>query len=76
VGFDVSYRSPGEGLVRLDREGRLEVDGQPVATGGYPRFDNPFTSVAEGGSVLRLADGAGAFVLDLGAGRRGAEGDR
>lgn len=73
VGFDVSYRSPGEGVLRLDREGRLEVDGQPVATSGYPRFDNPFTSVSAGGSVVRLADGAGAFVLDLGAGTREVE---
>ncbi len=57
-------------MLRLDREGRLEVDGHPVATSGYPRFDNPFTSVSAGGTVVRLADGAGAFVLDLGAGTR------
>ena len=73
VGFDVSYRSPAEGVLRLDREGRLEVDGRHVATSGYPRFDNPFTSVAEGGSVVRLADDSGTFLLDLAAGTRQVE---
>lgn len=69
-GFAVRYRSPAEGLVELDADASLRVDGDPVAIDGYPRFANPFTTVAGGDPVVTIADEAGAFTLDLAAGTR------
>ena len=69
-GFDVAYESPAEGALRLDRVGGLMVDGRPVAIDGYPRFDNPFTSVETGQPIVAIAGAEGSFVLDLAAGTR------
>ena len=69
-GFEVDYRSPAEGRVQLDWAGPLVVDGREVAIGPAPRFENRFTTLDDGGRKLTVSDGAGAFVLDLGAGTR------
>ncbi|MDQ3106349.1 MAG: hypothetical protein M3Q68_00895 [Actinomycetota bacterium] len=70
LGFDVDYGSPAEGRIQLDREGALHVAGGRVAVDGYPRFDNPFTVAAQGEPIITIADGLGAFALDLAAGTR------
>jgi hypothetical protein len=71
-GFEVDYVSPAEGRLQLGWEGPLLVDGDEVPVGGHPRFDNPFTRVEAGETVLTIADGAGSFTVDLGAGTRRA----
>ncbi|HEX2577863.1 MAG TPA: hypothetical protein VHK88_16050 [Aquihabitans sp.] len=69
-GFDVAYRSPAEGRIEVGWTGPLLVEGQEVAIAGYPRFDNPFATVATGDPVVAIADDAGSFTLDLAAGTR------
>lgn len=69
-GFDVAYASPSEGDLEVGWEGPLRVDGQDVAIDGYPRMDNPFTSVATGETTFPIADDEGTWVLDLAAGTR------
>jgi len=70
-GFAVRYASPAEGVVEVDPDGSLRVDGEAVAIDGYPRFANPFSTVAGGDPELTIADDLGAFTLDLAAGTRG-----
>ena len=70
LGFDVAYDSPGEGRIGLDAEGRLSIDGQTVAVDGYPRFDNPFTSIASGAAAVPISVAGGTLVLDLAGGTR------
>ncbi len=70
-GFRVRYHSPAEGRLELDMSGPLLVDGNEVAVDGYPRFDNPYTRVERGDTVVRIRDGSGTFTLDLAAGTRG-----
>ncbi|HVF31654.1 MAG TPA: hypothetical protein VM933_01345, partial [Acidimicrobiales bacterium] len=66
------YDSPAEGRLRLEHDGGLSVDGEPVPISGYPRMANPWTTVDAGQPVVRLADDHGVFVLDLDAGTRRA----
>ena len=69
-GFDVDYRSPAEGRLRLERDGRLEVAGEPVSAGPYPRVDSPFASVSTGEGTVAIAGDGGRWVLDLQRGSR------
>lgn len=70
-GFTVTYGSPAEGTLELGWEGPLRVDGREVPVHGYPRFDNPFSTVAAGETTVTIADAEGSFTLDLSAGARG-----
>lgn len=70
AGFDVGYTSPAEGRLELGWAGPLRVDGQEVAIDGYPRFENPFSTVPEGGTVVPITDAVDGFTLDLAAGTR------
>ncbi len=74
-GFDVRYPSPSEGVLEVGWTGPLRVDGREVPIGDHPRFDNPFTQVATGSTEVVIDDGAGAYRLDLAAGRRGPSAD-
>jgi hypothetical protein len=65
LGFDVDFASPAEGRLVLAAQGGLTVDGRPVPLDGYPRFDNPFTSVDPGAPEVPIAVDAGVLVLDL-----------
>lgn len=70
AGFQVRYASPAEGQLELGWTGPLRVAGEELAITGYPRFDNPFTTVPSGDSVVRIQDEEGVFVLDLANGTR------
>ncbi len=41
-GLSVRYRAPGVGEARVSWDDPLTIDGAPVATAGYDRFDNPY----------------------------------
>jgi hypothetical protein len=62
-GFDVTYRSPSQGLMQFSTTGPLTVDGSTVDLHPTARFDNPFgrtgaddtrVTISEGGASLRL----------------------
>lgn len=69
-GFTVSYDSPTEGPLGFSSAGPLTVDGEEVAIGGYPRFDNPWSRTPFESRVIRIADGGEELVLDFDAVRR------
>jgi hypothetical protein len=64
-GFDVSYRSPTEGIVQFGTTGPLRVDGADVALDAGKRYDNSWALADFGASTIRIADTAGALSLDF-----------
>jgi hypothetical protein len=69
-GFDVSYASPSQGMIRFGWDGPAEVDGQEVAVGNHPRFDNPWSQTEFGSPRTKIEiDGIGVD-LDFEAGTR------
>jgi hypothetical protein len=70
AGFSVRYRSPSAGVIESGPDAPLRVDGAEVPIRHDARFDNPFTRIARGAIVVPIDDGAGGWVLDLGAGTR------
>jgi hypothetical protein len=71
-GFDVSYASPTEGLVRFGTTGPLTVNGKPVALDTGKRYDNPWALVPFGSQQLTIADKAGTLALDFATSTRTA----
>jgi hypothetical protein len=69
-GFGVRYESPAEGLVEWRRDTGLLVDGAPVDLEHDHRFDNPYTSIRRGETVVPIRDDVGGWELDLAAGTR------
>ncbi len=73
-GFDVRYDSPSEGLMRFGTTGQLSVKGRDIALNGYPRMDNPFTTVAFEGRRMALRAGDLSLTLDTKSWTRTAAG--
>ena len=42
VGYNIEYRSPTQGLVKVTWDGPMTVNGQSIDLGSYARFDNDF----------------------------------
>jgi hypothetical protein len=53
-GFAVRYESPAEGIVEWRRGAPLLVDGAAVSLEYEHRFDNPYTSVRRGDTVVPI----------------------
>ncbi|CAN5582103.1 hypothetical protein BH18ACT1_BH18ACT1_13220 [soil metagenome] len=75
-GFDVRYRSPGEGVLELGWDTPLRIDGEEVALDGYPRYDNPWATVPFDSLRYELRDGDVSLTLDFESGTRDADGPR
>ena len=71
-GFDVSYASPTEGLVRFGTTGPLTVKGRSVALDTGQRYDNPWALVPFGSQQMTIADTAGSLKLDFATASRTA----
>jgi hypothetical protein len=69
-GFGIRYESPAEGIVEWRRDEPLSVNGSAVDLEHDQRFDNPFTSIRRGDTVVPITDDGGGWVLDLAAGTR------
>jgi hypothetical protein len=69
-GFGVRYESPAEGIVEWRRGDPLLVDGAVVDLEHDHRFDNPYTSIGRGETVVPISEDGGGWELDLGAGTR------
>jgi hypothetical protein len=69
-GFGVRYESPSEGTVEWRRGAPLMINGSAVSVEYDHRFDNPYTSIGRGETVVPIRDARGGWVLDLGAGTR------
>lgn len=42
LGYNVSYKSPSQGRVKVRWDGEFEVDGEEIDLGDYDRFDNKY----------------------------------
>ena len=65
------YSSPAEGELASSPTVPLSVDGAEVSIRDGARFRNRYTEVGAEATTVPIADEAGAWVLDLAAGRRG-----
>ena len=70
LGFDVTYASPANGTMGLGWTGPLTVDGTEVALHGEARVDNPFSTVPQGSSQVRISEAGATVDLDLASGTR------
>ena len=64
----VRYESPAEGTVEWRRGAPLMVGGSAVSLEYDHRFDNPYTSIAHGETVVPISRDRGGWELDLGSG--------
>lgn len=69
-GFGVRYESPSEGIVEWRRGEPLRIDGSTVQLETDHRFDNPYTSIRRGETVVPILDDHGGWELDLASGTR------
>ncbi len=69
-GFDVSYMSPSQGLIRFGWDGPPEVDGNAVTVGDHPRFDNPWSQTAFDSRQTRIEIDGYGVNLDFETGTR------
>jgi hypothetical protein len=69
-GFVVRYESPAEGTIESRPDAPLLVDGVAVRLGHDRRFDNPYTSIARGETIVPIRDDVGGWALDLAIGTR------
>lgn len=69
-GFDVSYRSPTEGLITFGTTGPFTVDGAEVPLRVDARYDNPWSHTPFDAPVVEIADEHGGVTLDFTTGTR------
>jgi hypothetical protein len=69
-GFDVAYTSPSQGELTFGWKAPLTVDGDDVPIDGYPRYDNPFATVAFDARRYTVRAGGHRLELDFEAGTR------
>lgn len=67
VSFDngrVAYRSPSQGILEFGWNGPLLQNGQPVALGGYPRYESPWVSADFPAETVSFRQATHALALD------------
>ena len=69
-GFDVSYASPSQGMIRFGWDGPAELDGVEVGVGDHPRFDNPWSQTEFGSAQTKIEIEGHGVDLDFEAGTR------
>jgi hypothetical protein len=69
-GMNVSFRSPGNGLIRFGWKGALSVDGVEVAVKDYHRYDNPFVQADFNSDEIRVTADGHKLSLDWNSGER------
>lgn len=64
-GLSVSYRAPGIGEAHMNWDDPLTIDGKPVITSGYARFDNPYCRSEWGSGRYEIHFGRESLVQDF-----------
>jgi hypothetical protein len=64
-GLSVHYMAPGVGDARISWDDPLTIDGTPVATAGYDRFDNPYCRAAWGVGLYEIHFHGESLLLDF-----------
>ena len=65
LGYSVNYISPSQGLISVDWEGPMNVDGIEVDLGPYPRFDNDYCYQDFGTKDTLIQFGNQSLLLDF-----------
>ena len=71
--FEVTWDSPSQGALDFGTQGPLTVDGTEVALDGYPRYENPWTTVPFDADDLSIAAGRFSLGLDFATWTRSAD---
>ena len=64
-GLSVHYQAPGVGDARVSWDDPLTIDGHPIATTGYDRFDNPYCRARWGVGRYAIHFRKESLVLDF-----------
>jgi len=68
-GLSVRYQALGIGTATMSWDDPLTINGNPVATTGYPRFDNPYCHAEWGKGLYPIRYKGRTLTLDFGAPR-------
>ena len=69
-GLSVRYAAPGIGEAKVSWDAPFTIDGKPVATSGYDRFDNPYCRALWGIGHYEIRYKNHYLLLDFGEGQR------
>jgi hypothetical protein len=72
--LSVAYEAPGRGRYEIEWSGTPTLNGQPLPTGGFPRWDNPYCQANFGARIYDIRHAGAALHHDVDLGLRTGDG--